>query len=192
MYNDFRCFLFQDDEHSHSQAKRIILEGADINSKENLSSILSDHNTFKQITTKTSTTSSHGNSSVKRPQKRSASHIKTLDSNLDVDHSFDFVRTLSAENIKLQEANVRLREAENKRVHEHACLQKKVKRMERERLLLLNGLEESGFTETQIDFIKRKGVAELHEDSKAAKLQRHNLLKVSVIIVCSITPINIE
>ena len=93
------------------------------------------------------------------------------------------MRTLSSENIKLQEANVRLREAENKRVHEHACLQKKVKRMERERLLLLNGLEESGLTEAQIDFIKRKGVAELHEDSKAAKLQRQSLLKVQLFRV---------
>ena len=104
-----------------------------------------------------------------------------MNTSLDVDHSFDFVRTLSAENIKLQEANVRLREADNKRVHEHACLQKKVKRMERERLLLLNGLEESGFTETQIDFIKRKGVAELNEDSKAAKQQRQNLLNVILL-----------
>ena len=91
-----------------------------------------------------------------------------MDTNLDVDHSFDFVRTLSAENIKLQEANVRLREAEGKRIHEHACLQKKVKRMERERLQLLNGLEETGFTEAQIEFIKRKGVAETQEDQASA------------------------
>ena len=168
----------QDDDNDPIHAKRIILDGEDTVSKEHLSSILSDHNTFKQINTRTNTTSTHGISNAKKPQKRSASHIKTLDTNIDVDHSFDFVRTLSSENIKLQEANVRLREAENKRVHEHACLQKKVKRMERERLLLLNGLEESGLTEAQIDFIKRKGVADLHEDSKAAKLQRQNLIKV--------------
>ena len=40
--------------------------------------------------------------------------------------------------------------------------------MERERLQLLNGLEESGFTEAQIEFIKRKGVAELQDDPVAA------------------------
>ena len=100
-----------------------------------------------------------------KPQKRSASHMKTLDTHLEVDHSFDFVRTLSAENIKLQEANVRLREAEGKRVHEHACLQKKVKRMERERHQLLNGLDETGFTEDQIEFIKRKGMTDQRDDS---------------------------
>ena len=100
-----------------------------------------------------------------RSQKRSASHLKTLDSNLEMDHSFDFVRTLSAENIKLQEANVRLREAECKRVNEHACLQKKVKRMERERLQLLTGLEETGFTEDQIEYIKRKGMSEQRDEA---------------------------
>ena len=116
-----------------------------------------------------STTNIHA-SSGRKSQKRSASHMKTLDTNLDVDHSFDFVRTLSAENIKLQEANVRLREAEAKRVHEHACLQKKVKRMERERIQLLSGLEETGFTEAQIDFVKRKGSAELQEKPDPAAI----------------------
>ena len=114
-----------------------------------------------------------------KPQKRSASHMKTLDTNLDIDHSFDFVRTLSAENIKLQEANVRLKEAECKRVHEHACLQKKVKRMERERLQLLTGLEESGFTESQIDYIKRKGVFEQKDDSSVATIKT-----ITVMILC--------
>ena len=83
-----------------------------------------------------------------------------------MDHSFDFVRTLSAENIKLQEANVRLKEADGKRVHEYACLQKKVKRMERERMQLLNGLEETGFTEDQIEYIKRRGNVDQQRDNQ--------------------------
>ena len=151
-----------------TQTKRIKLDEPITVAIVNPSPGLSDSNTYKQAKI-----GIHSNSSIycapgRKPQKRSASHIKTLDTNLDVDHSFDFVRTLSAENIKLQEANVRLREAEGKRVHEHACLQKKVKRMERERLQLLNGLEETGFTEAQIEFIKRKGVAESQEDQASA------------------------
>ena len=146
--------------------KRVKLEEQGNVAIVNQSSVLFDHNNFKP--SKGGLNSPIFSSTARKPQKRSASHIKTLDTNLDVDHSFDFVRTLSAENIKLQEANVRLREAEGKRVHEHACLQKKVKRMERERLQLLNGLEESGFTEAQIEFIKRKGVADSQDDQVSA------------------------
>ena len=159
------------------QAKRIKLDEPRTVSIVNQSPVLSDRNIFKQSKIGINSNSSIHCATGRKPQKRSASHIKTLDTNLDVDHSFDFVRTLSAENIKLQEANVRLREAEAKRVHEHACLQKKVKRMDRERLQLLNGLEETGFTEAQIEFIKRKGVAESQEDqasSHSLKVIIHN------------------
>ena len=149
-----------------TQVKRIKLEEQRNVDIVNQSSALFDHNNVKP--SKTGLNSPIYSSTGRKPQKRSASHIKTLDTNLDVDHSFDFVRTLSAENIKLQEANVRLREAEGKRVHEHACLQKKVKRMERERLQLLSGLEESSFTEAQIEFIKRKGAAESQDDQASA------------------------
>ena len=151
-----------------THAKRIKLDEPRAVAIVNQSSVLSDHNTFKQAKIGINSSSLIYCAPGRKAQKRSASHMKTLDTNLDVDHSFDFVRTLSAENIKLQEANVRLREADGKRVHEHACLQKKVKRMERERMQLLNGLEESGFTDAQIEFIKRKGVAETQEDQASA------------------------
>ena len=136
----------------------------------NIPSTFCGRNTLNQAIIGVRSTSSIHSGSGRKSQKRSASHMKTLDTNLDVDHSFDFVRTLSAENIKLQEANVRLREAEAKRVHEHACLQKKVKRMERERIQLLSGLEETGFTEAQIEFVKRKGSAELQEKPDPAAI----------------------
>ena len=80
------------------------------NNKLSASSAFSDHNFSRRTSSKV--------------QKRSAGHIKTVDTNFEVGHSFDFLRTISAVNIKLQEANSRLRESEGKRVHEHACLQK--------------------------------------------------------------------
>ena len=163
--------IFKDEKDEYSitaTAKHVKLENSVNAAKEYKPSVLADHNTFKHGTIGLHSHTAIHSGPGRKSQKRSAHHIKTLDTHLDVDHSFDFVRTLSAENIKLQEANVRLKEADGKRVHEHSCLQKKVKRMERERLQLLNGLEESGFTEAQVEFIKRKGVAESQDDPAAA------------------------
>ena len=42
--------------------------------------------------------------------------------------------------------------------------------MERERIQLLSGLEETGFTEAQIEFVKRKGSAELQEKPDPAAI----------------------
>lgn len=167
--------LFKDDENGSTVStarKEYKLEPHTIGASKDhtIPSMFCGRNTLNQAIIGVRSTSNVHAGSGRKSQKRSASHMKTLDTNLDVDHSFDFVRTLSAENIKLQEANVRLKEAEAKRVHEHACLQKKVKRMERERIQLLSGLEETGFTEAQIEFVKRKGSAELQEKPDPAAI----------------------
>ena len=163
------CYLSGENNSTSSKTKYIKLTESHVDNQQR---VLSDHKFLPS-----SQLSQHifSRRTALKPQKRSASHMKTLDTHLEVDHSFDFVRTLSAENIKLQEANVRLREAEGKRVHEHACLQKKVKRMERERHQLLNGLDETGFTEDQIEFIKRKGMTDQRDDSA-------NIRNFSVIV----------
>ena len=170
--NTCLCYNFTDDENGSTARKEYKLEPHTIGASKDhtIPSMFCGRNTLNQAIIGVRSTSNVHAGSGRKSQKRSASHMKTLDTNLDVDHSFDFVRTLSAENIKLQEANVRLKEAEAKRVHEHACLQKKVKRMERERIQLLSGLEETGFTEAQIEFVKRKGSAELQEKPDPAAI----------------------